>query len=175
MESPEYAPTQSVETLYGAHHHWLQGWLRRRIGSAFDAADLAQDVFVRLLVKPRAFTDNGEARSFLRTVADGLCIDLWRRRELERAWLEVLMVQPEELMPSAEHQVMILQALYEIDAILAGLSNKAATAFVMAVGCGMTDMEVAAALGVSDRMVRKYVAQAMFHCIQAEINETLRA
>jgi RNA polymerase sigma factor (sigma-70 family) len=175
MESPKYAPTQTVEVLYGDHNNWLQGWLRRRLGNACDAADLAQDVFVRLLVKPRSFHDSSEARSFLRTVADGLCIDLWRRRELERAWVEVLMVQPEDLMPSAEHQVMILQALYEIDAILAGLSSKAASAFVMAVGCGMTDMEVASALGVSDRMVRKYVAQAMFHCIQAEINDTLRA
>jgi RNA polymerase sigma-70 factor (ECF subfamily) len=58
--------------------------------------------------------------------------------------------------------------LLEIDAMLRGMSVKAANAFVMAVACDMTDKEVAAELGVSTRMVRKYVAQAMFHCLLLE-------
>jgi RNA polymerase sigma-70 factor (ECF subfamily) len=32
----------------------------------------------------------------------------------------------------------------------------------------MTDREVAAQLGVSDRMVRKYVARAMLGCLQLQ-------
>jgi RNA polymerase sigma factor (sigma-70 family) len=157
--------------MYGDHNNWLQGWLRRRLGNTSDAADLAQDVFVRLLVKPRGFDSTTEARAFLRTVADGLCIDLWRRRELEHAWMVVLRDQPATLVPSLEEQAIILQALHDIDKILASLPHKAASAFVMAVGCDMTDREVAQALGVSTRMVRKYVTQAMLHCMRAEARQ----
>jgi len=38
-----------MAALYVAHHGWLQAWLRRRLGDAHQAADLAQDTFVRLL------------------------------------------------------------------------------------------------------------------------------
>ncbi len=80
---------QHVETLYTDHHGWLQGWLRRRLGDACNAADLAQDTFVRLIVRPRSlhFDSGSQARAYLSTIARGLVIDHWRRRELEQAWL----------------------------------------------------------------------------------------
>ena len=48
--------TTSVESLYHSHQSWLQGWLRRRLGDSFDAADMAQDVFMRLLTRQPALT-----------------------------------------------------------------------------------------------------------------------
>lgn len=168
MSTSEYASPPSIELLYLDHHNWLQSWLRRRLGNAFDAADLAHDAFLRLTVAPRRFDSKPEARLYLRTMANGMCVDLWRRRQIEEAWLEALTAQPESFAPSAEHQVIVLQALQEIDAMLHSLSAKAARAFVMAVGCEMTDKEVATELGVSTRMVRKYVAQAMLLCVEME-------
>lgn len=160
-----------VQALYSDHHGWLQSWLRRRLGNAAEAADLAQDTFVRLISgqTPRRFTGIAEARSYLRTTAQNLCINLWRRQEIERAWLATLAATPPACYPSAERQAMVLQALEEIGAMLHGLSPKAARAFTLAVVCEMTDDEVGAELGVSGRMVRKYVAQAMLGCL------TLRA
>jgi RNA polymerase sigma factor (sigma-70 family) len=157
-----------VETLYCDHHGWLQSWLRRRLGNAADAADLAHDAFVRLIVTPRRFDSTPQARSYLRSMANGLCVDLWRRRQIEEAWLETLAARPEAFAPSPEHQLTVLHALQEIDGMLNGLSAKAAKAFVLAVGCEMTDKEVAAELAVSTRMVRKYVAQAMLRCMEME-------
>ncbi len=161
-----------LEHLYSDHYDWLQGWLRRRLGSAADAADLAHDAFLRLLTTPRHFGSAPEARTYLRTMANGLCIDLWRRRQIEQAWLEELAAQPGTLIPSAEHQAIVLEALQEIDTMLRRLPVKAANAFVMAVICEMTDREVAQELGVSARMVRKYVAQAMLHCMRLEARYT---
>ncbi|WP_407656055.1 sigma factor [Lampropedia hyalina] len=40
-----------VQKLYGDHHRWLLAWLQHRLGNEFDAADLAHDVFIRLLSK----------------------------------------------------------------------------------------------------------------------------
>jgi len=173
MSNPDYKSSPSVEVLYNDHHTWLRNRLRRRLGNAADAADLAQNAFLRLLQKPCAFKKFLDARAYLRTTAHNLCIDLWRRREIEQAWLDVLASQPENRVPSTEHQAIVLEALYEIDAMLSSLPSKAANAFILAVACGMTDKEVARELGVSDRMVRKYTAQAMLHCMQLEIRDII--
>jgi RNA polymerase sigma-70 factor (ECF subfamily) len=151
----------AYEQLYLDHHGWLVGLLRRRLNNAADAVDLAHDAFLRLLVRPREFDSFEGARAYLSTMARGLCADLWRRREVEQAYLEALAAQPEGHAPSSEQQAAITETLLEIDAVLARLPEKAARAFVMAMVLEMTDREVAAELGVSDRMVRKYVARAM--------------
>lgn len=165
--------TPSIANLYDDHHSWLQSWLHRRLGNAADAADLAHDAFLRLLVSPRPFGSAPEARSYLRIMANGLCVDLWRRRSIEQAWLDTLAARPEGTAPSAEHQAIVLEALHEIDAMLRSLPPKAARAFVLAVAGDMTHKAVAAELGVSTRTVTSYVAQAMLHCLQLEASHAM--
>lgn len=177
MSSSAYVSPPSLETLYCDHHGWLQAWLRRHLGHACDAADLAQDTFLRLIggaSQPR-FASMGEARAYLRTIARNLCINLWRRQEIERAWLDTLAALPEDQYPSAERQAAVLQALEEISGMLQTLSAKAARGFILAVVCEMTDDEVGAELGVSGRMVRKYVAQAMLACLTLRASATVAA
>ena len=159
---------ENVDGLYSAHHGWLYSLLQRRLGNRGDAADLAHDAFIRLLVKPRSFDSFDGARAYLSTVARGLCVDLWRRREVEQAWLDALAAQPEPFTCSAEDNAIVLQALTAVDAMLRKLPANVASAFVMGIVLEMTDRQIAAELGVSDRMVRKYMAQAMLHCMQLE-------
>lgn len=168
MSHPEYPSPPSVEFLYRDNHNWLQGWLRRRLGNAAEAADLAHDAFVRLIRSPQQFDSQPQARAWLRVVANGLCIDLWRHREIERAWLDTLAVLPEAEAPSPEDQHIVLQALQEIDAMLRSLSPKAGRAFVLSAACGMTHQEIARELGVSSRTVGTYITQAMLHCMRLE-------
>ncbi len=78
---------RAMHALYSEHHGWLQNWLRGKLGCAADAADLAQDTFLRILLK-RELREIGMPRAFLRTIARGLVIDHWRREELQRAYLE---------------------------------------------------------------------------------------
>jgi len=40
----------TFESLYGTHHGWLKSWLTRKLQSAFDADDIAQDTFLRVMV-----------------------------------------------------------------------------------------------------------------------------
>lgn len=171
----EFAQQRDMHALYSDHHDWLQGWFRGRLGNAADAADLAHDAFLRLILRPvpRGFESFGEARGYLRAMARGMCINLWRRREIEQAWLDTLAARPEEFAPSAERQAIVLEALNEIAAMLLELPPKAARAFLLAAACQMTDREVAEELGVSPRMVRKYVARAMLGCLQLQARQTL--
>lgn len=173
MNSPGYA-SLAIEDLYDDHYSWLRSWLSQRLGSAPDAADLAHDAFLRLILKPapRGFNSFGEARGYLCAMARGMCINLWHRREIEQAWLDTLAARPEEYSPSAERQAMVLEALNEVGAMLLALPTKAARAFLLTEACQMTQKEVADELGVSTRMVRKYIAQAMLKCMQLQARET---
>jgi len=164
----------SVDAVYRAHHGWLRDWLRRSVGCSDTAADLAQDTFLRLMASATQvrFESAAMARSYLRTTARNLCINLWRRQEIERAWLDTLATWPEEYYPSAERQAMVLQALEEVSAMLQGLPAKTAQAFLLAEVCQMTDNEVGQELGISGRMVRKHIAKAMLACLQLQAGQT---
>lgn len=165
----ERVEPHSARSLYRDHHGWLLNWLRRRLGDAADAADLAHDTFLRMLVGSAAggLQDSRAARSYLRKVADGLCIDLWRHREVERAWLETLAVLPEAHEPSPERRAIVVETLVEINLMLSRLPQKAAMAFVMAQIDGVRYRDIAEELDVSERMVKKYIAQGMLQCAMA--------
>ena len=106
-----------------------------------------------------------QARQYLRTMANGLCIDLWRRREVEQAWLDALAAHPEAVAPSAEERAIVIETLCGIDAMLRQLPEKVATAFVLSQLHGLRYREIAVQLQVSERMVKKYMARAMLHCV----------
>lgn len=84
MSANDLSLRSAVNDLYCDHHGWLQGWLRKRLGNAFDAADLTQDTFVRV-IKARSALDIREPRPYLSMIAKGLLIDLFRRRSLEHS------------------------------------------------------------------------------------------
>ncbi|MEG1454701.1 MAG: sigma-70 family RNA polymerase sigma factor, partial [Comamonas sp.] len=109
-----------------------------------------------------------EPRAFLTHVAKGLVVDLWRRREIERAYLETLQDMPEPHAPSPETQLQVIEALVHIDRLLAGLAPQTRQVFLLAQLDGCSQAEIAVELGVSDRMVRKYLAQAMLVCALAK-------
>lgn len=171
--------TGSVSTsfthLYGTHHGWLLGLLRRRLNDRWDAADLAHDTFIRILSRPPAETDPVRQRSYLATIARGLCIDHWRRRQLERTWLQTLAERPEALQPSPEQRAIIVETLVEVDAMLARLPKKVSEAFLLAQLHGLPYKQIAEQLGVGERMVKKYMAQALLHCaiLEAELDGML--
>ncbi len=156
---------QMLHRFYADHHGWLNGWLRRQLGCSQRAADLAQDTFVRVLSKDDDMAAIREPRAYLHTIAKGLLINHWRRRQIEQAYLDALALQPEPVVPSPESQALIVETLLRIDAMLTQLPTRVRSAFLMSQLHGMTYAAIAAELGVSERMVKKYMAQAMLHCL----------
>ncbi|MDF2642369.1 MAG: polymerase sigma factor, sigma-70 family [Pseudomonas sp.] len=154
---------QALNTLYTDHHPWLHSWLRSRLSNAADAADLAQDTFMRLLNR-RELLELKAPRAFLRTVARGLVIDHWRREELERAYLEALSHLPSHETPSPEARELVLELLESIARMLDGLKPRVRQAFLLAQCEGLSYKQVAAQMGVSLRSVERYVEDALYHC-----------
>ncbi|HEY0685125.1 MAG TPA: sigma-70 family RNA polymerase sigma factor [Steroidobacter sp.] len=167
MSATELAPQQQLTALYSDHHDWLQRWLRRRLGDAADAPDLAQDVFIRLLARRQAVATR-EPRAYLSTIARGLVIDHWRRRELEQAWIATLATMPEPEAPSSEHRALILEALIEIDRMLDALPPPVRKAFLLAQLDGMTCPRIARELGVSLATAERYIAKALRACYELQ-------
>lgn len=164
MQDPSTSP--DIAALYSSHHRWLLGWLRGKLGNAFDAADLAHDTFVRLLGK-REPQDLREPRAYLVTVAGGLVASHWRRRALEQAWLEALVARPQELVPSAEDRLSILQTLEEIARLLDGLPAQVREVFLLSQLDGLSYPQIATQLGLSVNVVQKAMTRAVTQCYRA--------
>lgn len=164
MPSSSSLPHREIAALYTDHHGWLLGWLRRRLNHTGDAADLAQDTFVRLLTAP-AEAPLREPRAYLATVARRLLLNHLRRQSLEQAYLQALAALPAPQAPSPEQQLAILQALQEIDAMLDGLPPKVRAVFILSQVEGLTYAAIAEELGMGLRSVKRYMAQAMAECI----------
>ena len=163
MPAAEFVPPHEVQTLYSNHHGWLQGWLRRKLGCPHNAADLAQDTFVRVLGK-REPVAAAEPRAYLATIANGLVVDFHRRRALERAYLETLAALPEPQSPSLEERAIVLEALSAIDAMLDGMTPAIRQAFILSQLEGLTYAQIAQRLQVTVRTVNNYMLKALEHC-----------
>ncbi len=158
----------SVETLYFDHLGWLKCWLRKKLGDSHRAADVAQDVFLRLLAKQEEFRLN-EPRAFLVTVASRVLANHWQREQLERAYLETLEALPQALAPSPEERLIILETLNEIDVLLDGLPVLVKRAFLMSQLDGLTQVEIAEELKIAERTVRRHLARAAEQVYFADI------
>lgn len=166
MPAPEAALQQKMHALYCEHRGWLFNWLRRKLGCAHNAADLTQDTFLRIITSRDALLGMREPRAYLATTAKRLLVDQTRRQLLEHAYLEELALTAARLegSPSPERIMQTLQALAQIEAALDGLSVNARQAFLLHYLDGQTHAAIAAALGVSTKMVQKYLIQALAHC-----------
>ncbi len=154
----------STGALYRDHHGWLFRWLRKRMGNRDQAADIAHDTFLRILLKPNDLSID-DPRSYLTVIAKGLLANQWRRQKIEQAYLDTLMFLPEPLAPSPEDRALIVETLVEIDAVLARLPEKVRTAFLLAQLDELTYEDISARLNISLRTVKRYMVQAYEQCL----------
>lgn len=158
-------PPEPIEVLYSDHHGWLLGWLRRRLGDACDAADLAHDTFVRLMASSRTGNLGNEPRAFLTHVAKGLVADHWRRREVERAYLEAIAHLPEPEAPSPEARMLIIESLLRIEAMLAGLPGRTRQVFLLAQFDELTLQQISERMAMPVITVRRHIHKALVACM----------
>jgi RNA polymerase sigma-70 factor (ECF subfamily) len=155
----------TLASLYRDHHGWLESWLRRRMGNAWDAADLSQDTFLRVLASSQQLADLREPRAYLLTVGKRLLSNFYSRRSLEQAYLEALAQLPEESAPSPEQRWLWLETLQALDELLDGLPPLVRRAFLWSQLEGLSYRAIAERLNVSERTVKRYMAQAYEHCL----------
>lgn len=163
MPAAENTLHREISTLYTDHHRWLHGWLRKKLGDAHQAADLAHDTFVRLLAREEP-VDAREPRAFLTTVAQRVLFNHYRRQKLERAYLDALALAPQAVAMSPEDRAILLETLVEIDAMLDGLPTLVKRAFLLSQLDGLKHADIAQELGLSVTTVKRYLVKAGVQC-----------
>ncbi len=156
--------SSALHHLYQQHNGWLNTWLRTRLGNSSDAADLAQDTFVRVL-SARNVAAIREPRTYLSAIARALMIDRFRRRAVEQAYLDVLALRPEATDISPETRLLIIETLTAVDAMLDELGERTRTIFLAVQLEGLSYVTVGERLGVSVTTVKKHMVRAITHCL----------
>lgn len=155
-----------VERLFAEHRRALQSFFYRRIRTKYDASDLAQEVYVRML----RLSDTEAIRNpqlYLYTVASNLVKEhaVLDRSQASRVDIDDQNVQQKlgEL-PSFDGQLDSDQRVRRLREVLAQLPAKCRAAIILQYRHGLSYQQIADRLGVSPHMVKKYHAQALAHC-----------
>jgi RNA polymerase sigma-70 factor (ECF subfamily) len=155
-----------VERLFRDHRAALQSFFRRRLRSKGDAPDLVQEVYLRML----RISDQEAVRNpvlYLYTVANNLVKEhavLERRQAASIDIDEVSAHEQLETLPAFDGDLDATQRAARLRAVLMQLRPKCRAAVVLRFTHGLSYRAIAVHLGVSQQMVKKYVAQALGLC-----------
>jgi RNA polymerase sigma factor (sigma-70 family) len=161
--------TRKLGFFFSDHHRWLLQHIHKRLRNHADAEDTAAEAFCQMLgarVDPDSIQ---QPRAYLTVIARRLIFDRHRRRQLEQAYLEHLARLPEAVAPSAEEQLLLIEALVSIDQALDGLPALVKATFLFSQLDGMHYADIATKLQISERSVSRYMKQALRQCYLCEL------
>lgn len=155
-----------VGRLFAEHRGALQSFFLRRIRSKAEAADLAQEVYVRMLRirDPAAIRD---PVSYLYTIAFNLVKEnaVLDRRRASGIDIDEMSAQEQLGTLSAfADDVDAAQRAARLRVVLQQLRPKCRAAVELRFMHDLTFREIAVHLGVSPQMAKKYVVQGLGHC-----------
>ncbi|MEP4145909.1 MAG: RNA polymerase sigma factor [Halioglobus sp.] len=159
-----------IADLVSEHKVPLEKYLSRKLDSPEDAAELAQEAYMRLhrLEQPENL-DN--ARAFLFQVATNLAVDQLRRRQLHFKFLkseksQAVDGEPMDYNAAGASPEQILGARQKLDVInqaVEELPFKVKQAFLLHRQSGLSYNAIAKQMDVSVSSVEKYILQALKH------------
>jgi RNA polymerase sigma factor (sigma-70 family) len=165
MPLPDPKPSM-VGRLFAEHRGALQTFFQRRIRSKADAADLAQEVYVRMLRIP----DQAAIRNpvhYLYTVANNLVKEhaVLDRRQASAIDIDEAPAHEQlETLPAFDADLDTSQRVERLRVVLQQLRPKCRAAVELRFTHGLSFREVAMQLGISPQMAKKYVVQGLGHC-----------
>jgi len=169
FERPQGMNTETnkafVARLFAEHAGALRAFLSRRVRRPPDAAELAQEVYVRMLRVPdTGAIQNPEA--YLYAVASNLAKEHAQREARAGNVVDIDDVKIQEQLaelPGFAGQVDDEQRIRRLREVLHQLSPKCHAAVVLQYWHGLTNEEIGRRLGISIHMVKKYQSQALDH------------
>jgi RNA polymerase sigma-70 factor (ECF subfamily) len=154
-----------VERLVREHNGDLMRYLVRRANSQADAADIVQEVYIRMLRLDRKELIRTPLAYLYRVAANILGeFQLKQRSDQE---LLLRWKSPEEGDQNGDPLYETLALSRKVEATLAQLSPKCRAVVILHRQHGMTYEEIGKALGISSGMVKKYLIQGVPHCCNA--------
>ena len=152
-----------VASLFSQHNRLLVRFLRARLGSEQEAKEVAQEAYVKVLQLDRTGAV-GFLRAYLFKVATNLAIDRLRQRGRQGEGEDIELfedlagdVEPERRVIAAEQLAILARAIEE-------LPPRSREAFLLYRLQDRKQTDIAAQVGLTDRMIRKHIAYAMLYC-----------
>src|ERR1700734_2782767 len=155
-----------VERLFAEQRGALQTFFLRRIRAKADAADLAQEVYLRML----RVSDQDAIRNpvhYLYTVANNLVKEhaVLDRRQANGIDIDEVPGHDQlETLPEFDGELDAKQRVARLGVVLKQLRPKCRAAVELRFAQRLSFREIGMHLGVSPQMAKKYVAQGLSHC-----------
>jgi RNA polymerase sigma-70 factor (ECF subfamily) len=164
---------EAVHRLFVEHNRALVSFLRTRVRSDQEAREVAQEAYVRLLQlqQPAAISF---LRAYLYRTALNIAVDRARSESVREAAHRDPVFDEVAFEPDPERGADARQQLSLVRRCLAELPPKPRLAFLWHRFADMGPAEIAERLGVSERMVRHYIVQALLH-VRTRLDEHNRA
>jgi RNA polymerase sigma-70 factor (ECF subfamily) len=155
-----------LERLFAEQGHALRGFLQKRLNRSADPAELAQEVYLRMLrVKDLSTIRSPEA--YLFTIAANLAQEHNVKSRASGRSVDInddaVQEQLAEL-PSFGQECDAEARGKRLQEVLLELPAKCQAAVALHYWRGMSYEEVGTQLGISSHMVKKYVQRALAHC-----------
>lgn len=162
-----------IADLYRQHFGELKHFLSGRVASKELAADLVQELFLRLLARDRSVAEIGHQRGFLFASARNLAAESrrsprWHGHASSEEYPEE---DRHDTAPPPEIILQDKQAVTRLLETVANLPPRCREAFILHKFDGLSYPEVAERLGISVSMVEKHMMRALSDC-RAQVDRT---
>jgi len=153
----------TVSRLFREHNRVLVGFLFARLKNEQEAKEIAQEAYVKVLQLEESPGATSFIRAYLFRVAENLAVDRLRQRR-SRSRIDQL-DSPDDFFtePLAERAAIAGQELALLKLAVGELPARCQEAFRLHKLDDHPFVEVAQRMGISERMVRKYVARALVY------------
>ncbi len=144
------------------HERDLRGWLRRRLVPADDVEDIVQECYCRL-AQLRSIEEIDSPRAYLFTMARNLAHRQRRHARVVRIE-SISAAETDELacdIPLPDRVAVARQEVDRVQRAIATLSDRARRIFVMRRVEGLSQKEIAAALGVTETIVENDASRSL--------------
>jgi RNA polymerase sigma-70 factor (ECF subfamily) len=155
-----------LERLFAQNGGALRAFFRKRLPQPQDAGDLAQEVYVRML----RLSDTDTIRhpeAYLYTVAGNLAREhrvLQRRRGSTIDVEDVALGDELAELNSVMGDIDTERRVKHLREVLRQLPPHCYAVVALQYWHGLSRAEIAAELGISERMVKRYLTQGLAHC-----------
>jgi RNA polymerase sigma-70 factor (ECF subfamily) len=165
LAGPAESEPLSVRELIRSHHTSLMHLLRRRIRVAEDAADVAQEAYIRML-KYEGARNVRFPSSLLFRIAINVAKDRGRSEQVRHAQdqCEFNELEIDSGVASPERELAAQQDLARVYEIIDQLPPKCRRVFLLSRMNEMTYPQIAAHCGISIKMVEKHISHALAIC-----------
>jgi RNA polymerase sigma factor (sigma-70 family) len=165
LAGPTESAPLSVRELIRSHHSSLMHLLRRRIRVAEDAADVAQEAYIRML-KYEGARNVRFPSSLLFRIAINVAKDRGRADQVRHVsdQCELNELEIDSGVANPERQLAAAQDLAHLYEVIEQLPPKCKKVFLLSRMQEMTYPQIAEHCGISVKMVEKHISHALAIC-----------